>query len=63
VAIFTSFALGQSFPILCIGLSTSLLKSGIVEYMAHRSHQFEEKVKLVAGNILMILGIYFLIVA
>jgi cytochrome c biogenesis protein CcdA len=63
VAIFASFALGQSFPILCIGLSTSLLKSGIVEYMAHRSHQFEEKVKLVAGNILMILGIYFLIVA
>jgi cytochrome c-type biogenesis protein len=63
VALFISFAIGQSFPILCVGLSTSLLKSGMMEYLAHRSHQFEEKIKLLAGNILIILGIYFLITA
>ncbi|MBN1787854.1 MAG: sulfite exporter TauE/SafE family protein [Sedimentisphaerales bacterium] len=63
VLVFACFAIGQSFPILCIGLSTSLLKSGIVEHLASRAHKMEETLKLAAGNVLMALGIYFLIIA
>ncbi|MBN1392970.1 MAG: sulfite exporter TauE/SafE family protein [Sedimentisphaerales bacterium] len=63
VVIFISFALGQSFPILAIGLSTSLLKTDILNYLRPRIHQLENRVRLAAGNILMAMGIYFFVIA
>lgn len=63
VLIFISFALGQSFPILAIGLSTSLLKTDILNYLRPRMHQLEERVRLAAGNVLMAMGIYFFVIA
>jgi cytochrome c-type biogenesis protein len=63
VLIFVSFALGQSFPILAIGLSTSLVKTDLVNYLRPRVHQLEGHVKLIAGNILMAFGIYFFVIA
>jgi cytochrome c-type biogenesis protein len=63
VLIFVSFALGQSFPILAIGLSTSLVKTDLVNYLRPRVHQLESRVKLIAGNIQMAFGIYFFVIA
>lgn len=63
VLIFISFALGQSFPILSIGLSTSLIKTDLVNYLRPKVHQLESRVRLVAGNILTALGIYFFVIA
>jgi len=62
VLIFLSFALGQSFPVLAVVLSTSLLKSDLIVYLAPRIHRLEERVELLAGNMLMALGIYFIFV-
>jgi cytochrome c biogenesis protein CcdA len=63
VLIFISFALGQSFPILAIGLSTSLIKADIVNYLRPKIYHLESHVRLVAGNILIAMGIYFFIIA
>jgi len=56
--IFMSFAMGQSVPLLAIGSSTSLIK-----YLTPKIARFEGHIRLVAGNMLIILGIYFLVVA
>jgi len=56
--IFMSFAMGQSIPLLAIGSSTSLIK-----YLTPKIARFEGHIRLVAGNMLIILGIYFLVVA
>ena len=58
IAIFMSFAMGQSIPLLAIGSSASLVK-----YLTPKIAGLEEYIRLAAGNVLMILGIYFLIVA
>jgi cytochrome c-type biogenesis protein len=63
IIVFVSFALGQSFPILSIGLSTSLIKSDLINYLTPKVHQLEQRIKLVAGNILMVLGVYFFVIA
>jgi cytochrome c-type biogenesis protein len=63
VLMFVSFALGQSFPILAIGLSTSLIKPDLVNYLRPKVHLLENYVRLVAGNILMAMGIYFFVIA
>lgn len=62
VLIFFSFALGQSFPVLAVVLLTSLLKSDLIVYLAPRIHRLEERIELLAGNVLIALGIYFLFV-
>jgi len=56
--IFLSFAIGQSFPLLVIAWSTSL-----VDYLMPKMARFEGYIKLVAGNVLIVLSIYFLITA
>jgi cytochrome c biogenesis protein CcdA len=63
IIVFISFALGQSFPILSIGLSTSMIKSDLINYLGPKVHRLEQQIKLVAGNILMVLGIYFCVIA
>jgi len=56
--IFFSFALGQSFPILLIGSST-----GILKYLTPKIEKSEEWIKFIAGNVLIVLGICFFIIA
>ena len=56
--IFLSFAIGQCAPLLAVGSSASLVK-----YLTPKITRFEGHVRLVAGNILMIIGIYFLVTA
>lgn len=63
VLIFISFALGQSFPILAIGLSTSLVKTDLIDYLKPKVHKLENYVRFAAGNILMAFGIYFFVIA
>ncbi len=63
VLIFFSFALGQSFPVLAVALSTSLIKTDLIMYLAPKIHRLEERVELLAGNVLMALGVYFLVIA
>ncbi|MGD0077507.1 MAG: cytochrome c biogenesis protein CcdA [Sedimentisphaerales bacterium] len=63
ILIFVSFALGQSFPVLAVALSASLVKTDIIMFLASRIQRIEDHIDFVAGNILMTLGIYYLVVA
>ncbi len=63
VLIFVSFALGQSFPVLAVALSTSLVKGDLLVSLAPKIHRLEQRVRLVAGNVLMTMGFYFFIIA
>jgi cytochrome c-type biogenesis protein len=58
IIIFISFALGQSLPSLVIGTST-----GLVKYLTPRISKFEGYIRLVAGNILIVFGIYLVLIA
>ncbi|MDO9464734.1 MAG: cytochrome c biogenesis protein CcdA [bacterium] len=58
VIIFFSFAVGQSFPILLIGSSMNLVK-----YLTSRLTRFEEYIRLIAGDILIVFSMYFFIIA
>lgn len=62
LAVFASYALGQSFPVLLIGALTSLLKPDLLRKMRSRMCSIEQRIQLVAGNVLMVLGIYFVVV-
>jgi thiol:disulfide interchange protein DsbD len=62
LAVFASFALGQSFPALAVGVLTSLLKPDLIRKLRTRMCSIEQRIQLVAGNVLMVLGIYFVIV-
>jgi cytochrome c-type biogenesis protein len=55
---FISFAIGQSLPTLIIGTSTTLIK-----YLTPKIEKFESVIRLVAGNILIAIGIYFVFIA
>ena len=56
--IFLSFVMGQCLPLLAVGSSASLVK-----YLSPKIARFDGYIRLVAGNVLMVLGIYFLITA
>jgi cytochrome c-type biogenesis protein len=63
VLIFMSFALGQSFPVLAVALSASLVKTDLIILLSSKIRRIEDNITFVAGNILITLGIYQLIVA
>lgn len=56
--VFLVFAIGQSIPLLLVGSSASLFK-----YLSPRISRFEGYIRLAAGNVLIVLGIYFFIAA
>lgn len=58
LVIFFSFAIGQSFPILLIGSS-----AGLVKHLASKVARVERYVQFVAGNILLAIALFFLILA
>ncbi|MBN1360631.1 MAG: sulfite exporter TauE/SafE family protein [Sedimentisphaerales bacterium] len=62
LAVFASFALGQSLPVLAVGVLTSLVKPDLVRKLRQHMCSIEQRMQLLAGNILMVLGIYFVIV-
>jgi cytochrome c biogenesis protein CcdA len=63
VLIFMSFALGQSFPVLAVALSASLIKTDLIMFLESRIRRIEDHINFVAGNMLMTLGIYYLVIA
>ena len=56
------FALGQSLLVLGTGVLTSLMKPEMVPWLRARMCSIEQRIQLLAGNALMVLGIYFVIV-
>jgi len=60
--VFASFGLGQSVPVLALGVLTGLMKPDLVKRLRNRICSIEQRIQLIAGNVLMILGVYFVIV-
>ncbi|MCK9614671.1 MAG: sulfite exporter TauE/SafE family protein [Candidatus Omnitrophica bacterium] len=56
--IFISFAIGQSVPILVIGFSTSILK-----HIMPQTQRLETAIGFIAGNILIVTGIFLIMLA
>ncbi|MFA6358017.1 MAG: cytochrome c biogenesis protein CcdA [Candidatus Omnitrophota bacterium] len=56
--IFFSFAIGQSLPILLIGSST-----GLIKHLAPKVERLEKYIQFVAGNILILIALFFFIIA
>ena len=63
VLIFVSFALGQSLPVLAVALSASLVKTDIIMLLASKIQRVEDNIDLIAGNMLITFGIYYLVIA
>jgi len=60
--VFASFALGQSVPVLAVGVLTGLVKPDLIRRMRTRMCSIEQRIQLIAGNVLMVLGIYLIVV-
>lgn len=60
--LFVSFALGQSLPILAVGVLTALVKPDVIDRARARICSLEERIHLIAGNVLMVVGIYLIVV-
>ena len=60
--VFASFGLGQSLPVLAVGVLTGLIKPDLVRRFRTRMCSIEQRMQLIAGNVLMVLGIYFVVV-
>jgi len=63
ILIFASFALGQSFPVLAVALSASLVKTDVIMFLESKIRRIEDHISLIAGNVLIALGIYYLVIA
>lgn len=62
VLMFASFALGQSLPVLSVGVLTSLVKADMIRRLRSRMCSIEQRIQLLAGNVLMVLGVYLVVV-
>ena len=60
--LFLSFALGQSLPVLAVGVLTALVKPDVIDKARARICSLEERIHLIAGNVLMVVGIYLIVV-
>ncbi|MCL5280841.1 MAG: hypothetical protein M1376_13155 [Planctomycetes bacterium] len=56
------FAAGQSLIALGLGLLVALLKPSLVLWLRTQMCSLEQRLQLLAGNMLVVLGIYFIIV-
>lgn len=56
--IFVSFAVGQSLPVLLAGCSIGIIKS-----WAPKIEKYESSIQFLAGNVLLVLGIFFILIA
>jgi cytochrome c biogenesis protein CcdA len=60
--LFASFAVGQSLPVFGVGILTALVKPDVIHKARTRICSLEHRMQLVAGNVLMILGFYLIVV-
>jgi len=60
--LFTFFAAGQAITLLAVGILTSLLMPDLLRWLRTRMCSIEPRIQLLAGNVLMVLGIYFILV-
>ncbi|MBM4025415.1 MAG: hypothetical protein FJ280_08400 [Planctomycetes bacterium] len=56
------FALGQGLIALCIGVLAGLLRPGVFGWLRTRMCSIEQRTQLLTGNLLVVLGIYFVLV-
>jgi len=62
LVLFAGFAAGQGITMLAVGVLTSLMMPDLLRWLRSRMCSIEPRVQLLAGNVLMVLGIYFIIV-
>jgi len=60
--VFASFALGQSVPVLAVGILTGLVKPELIQQLRTRICSIEQRIQLIAGNVLMVLGVYLIVI-
>ncbi|MBN2132562.1 MAG: hypothetical protein JW741_23880 [Sedimentisphaerales bacterium] len=60
--LFFSFALGQALPVVAVGVSAALLKPGLIKRLRTRMCSVEQRIQLLAGNMLMVFGLYYIVV-
>jgi cytochrome c biogenesis protein CcdA len=63
LTLLVGFAAGQSVTVLAVGVLTSLIKPDLLTRLRTRLCSLEDRMQLLAGNMLIVLGIYFVIVA
>ncbi|MFA5090818.1 MAG: cytochrome c biogenesis protein CcdA [Candidatus Omnitrophota bacterium] len=56
--VFISFAVGQSLPIFLTGCS-----AGFIKYLAPKVEKYEAGIQFLAGNMLIVLGLFFILIA
>lgn len=57
-----SFAAGQSLMVLSVGALTSLIGRDVMTLLRTQICSLEQRAQLLAGNILMVFGVYFVII-
>jgi cytochrome c biogenesis protein CcdA len=62
ILLFAGFAAGQGLMMLAVGVLTSLIVPELLRRLRTKMCSIEQRIQLLAGNVLMILGIYFIIV-
>lgn len=63
LALFMVFAGGQSIMMLGVGVLTSLIMPNLLLFLRTRMCSVEQRIQLLAGNMLMIVGVYFVVVS
>jgi cytochrome c-type biogenesis protein len=63
IPIFISFAVGQSLPVLAVALSASMVKTDVIMFLASKIQYVEDNIDFLTGNMLITLGIYYLVIA
>ncbi|HNS20462.1 MAG TPA: cytochrome c biogenesis protein CcdA [Sedimentisphaerales bacterium] len=63
IGLFAAFGAGQSVVILAVGVLTTLTMPNLLRFLRTRMCSVEQRVQLLAGNVLMVLGVYFVIVS
>lgn len=62
LALFAAYGLGQCLPVIAAGVLAGLLRVGMIRWLRNLMCSIEERIQLLAGNTLMVLGFYFLVV-
>jgi len=60
--LFLSFALGQVLPVLAAGLLVALIRQRALKRLRNHMCSIEQRLQLLAGNVLIVLGIYLIVV-
>ena len=63
VLLFICFALGQALPVIVVAITAGLVKTDVIMFLESKIRRVEDHINFVSGNMLMTLGIYYLIIA